>query len=104
MRRWIGKNKQNNSITEANIPWNKVKSELTSLCFDNNGQIIELPNNMEYIQGKTASAPLLGGEVTIESRYIGFNLGNNTIRVRINEKSNNIRIEVIENDSTREKS
>jgi len=47
-----------------------------------------------YIQGKTASADLNGANIQIESRYIAFKLGNNTVRVRVNEKTQNISVEI----------
>jgi hypothetical protein len=40
---------------------------------------------MKYIQGKTASWG--GKEVTIESRYIGYTIGNIVIKVRVCEKT-----------------
>jgi hypothetical protein len=52
---------------------------------------------MEYVQGKTASAFLNSDKIKIESRYIGIVLGNNIVKVRVNEKTNDISIEV-END------
>ena len=48
----------------------------------------------EYIQAKTASVDLGGNNIEIESRYVGFSLGNNIVKVRVNEKTKNISIEV----------
>lgn len=102
-RQWFGKNKDGQLIEERNVPWNMAKAELDSLSLNNNGQWIELPSGFEYIQGKTASASLSTGQSVIESRYIGFILGNNIVRIRVDEKSNNIRVEVTKHDITPEK-
>jgi len=92
---WFGQTKDNQQAQEFTIGWNDVKDEMVSLGLNNNRQIIELPMNMEYVQGKTASASLSGGPSTVESRFIGFILGNNIVRIRVNEKTNNIKIEVL---------
>jgi len=96
-KKWKAKLKDNSSVEEDLVTpnWTQVKKDVISLELDNNGQIIQLPSNMpEYIQGKTASANLINGECTLESRYIGFSLGNNIVKIRINEHSNNINIEI----------
>jgi len=97
MKQWEAK-ENNNLINESEINWELVKHRINELMFNNNNQIITLPKNMQYVQGKTACASIGSNKVTIESRYIGFILGNNIIKVRIDEKTNNISIEV-ENDS-----
>ena len=76
--------------------WEDVKDNIEELSLDipNNHQRITLPKGFEYIQAKTASADFTGGNATIESRYIAFKLGNNIVRVRVDEKSNDISIEV----------
>jgi len=94
MKRWEAKGKNGDVITEDDINWDLVKDKVSSLQLVNDDQIIRLPNNAEYIQGKSASAFLGSGKVTIESRYIGFRLGNNIVKIRIDEKTNNINIEV----------
>lgn len=102
MKQWLGRDKQGNIIYESNCSWKNAKDNLSALSFDNNGQTIMLPENLSYVQGKSASANIGSGEVTVESRFIGFLLGNNIVKIRIDEKSNNIRIE-IENASPAEK-
>lgn len=104
MKQWFGKDEYDHSVAECTTSWKNAEDTLESLSMDNNGQIIELPKGMIYVQGKTASASLSGGESTIESRYIGFYLGNSIVRIRVNEKSNNIKVEVIQDDSSTEKS
>lgn len=103
MKKWFGKDEYDHSVSECNTSWDGVSKILKSLSFDNNGQVIELPDNMQYIQGKTASASLSGGKATIISRYIGFVLGNNIVKIRVDEKSNNIKVEVTQNDFAPEK-
>lgn len=98
MKKWIGKLKNKKIVDEDSCSWNEVKADLASLSFVTEGNDrhfeLRLPDNMEYIQGKTASAFIGGGTTQIESRYIGFRLGNNTIKIRVNEKTHNINIEV----------
>lgn len=99
MKKWFGILKNGLHVSEPNSPnstnlsWNNIKKQLKSLSINNNNQIITLPSNLQYIQGKTASANL-NGNVQIESRYIGFILGNNIVKIRINETNNNINIEL----------
>ena len=93
---WFGQTKDNEQAQEFTMGWDSIKNDLVSLGLNNNRQIIELPMNMEYVQGKTASAPLSGGPATIESRFVGFIKNNIKIIVRVDEKTNNIKIEVHE--------
>ncbi len=102
MKRWQGKTRTD-EINETNTDWATAKNQLISLSLNNDGQIIELPDNMEYVQGKTASASLNGGESQVHSRYIGCVLGNNIVVVRINEMTNNIKIEILPHVASREK-
>lgn len=92
---WQGEDKNGQLIVEnEKEPWSLIKNKLTKLKFISNGQTITLPDNMEYIQAKTCCADMATGECEIESRYIGFKNGNNKIIVRINEKTQNISIEL----------
>ena len=91
MRQWHAKTKDGNEFSEDNKKWDDIKSEVVELKLENNGQIISLPKNMEeYIQAKSASSILGSGQIEIESRYIAFKLGNNIVRIRVDEKTNNI--------------
>lgn len=98
---WIGQNKNMDdknieSYKEDSHSWNEAKDNIKSLKLETaNGWTFELPDDMEeYIQGKTASADLGSGQIEIESRFIGFKLGNNTIKLRINDKIKVISVEV----------
>lgn len=82
-------------IENQDVIWEDIKNDVVKLEFNNNGQIISLPTGMsEYIQAKTASADLGSKKVEIESRYLAFKLGNNIVRIRVDEKTNNISVEV----------
>ena len=96
MKRWIVKTKSNKVIDETMMKWDEINEDIIELSFDNNGQIINLPKNMEkYIQGKTAEAFVGSNYFSIESRYIGFQNNELIYKIRINEKNNNITIEAI---------
>jgi hypothetical protein len=94
MKRWEATAENGDEITEDDLNWELVKNKVNSLSLNNNGQIITLPKNMKYIQGKSARASVGGGKVEILSSYIGLKLGNNIVKVRVDEKTNNISIEV----------
>lgn len=94
MRQWESISNTGEIIKEEDINWNLVKDKVQSLSLNNNGQIITLPNNEEYIQGKTASATIGSNKVEIESRYIGIVKDGIKIIIRVDEKTNNISLEV----------
>ncbi len=93
MKKWTGRT-QFGSVDEETHKWNDIKNDLIELSFINGNQTISLPKNMEYIQGKTASAFIGGNNCEIESRYIGYKTGNTIHKIRINEKTSNITIEI----------
>lgn len=97
-RYWSGKLKNGNSVCEKTHEWKDVKKDLVSLAMvlEDKDLKIDLPSGLEYIQAKTASADLSGGNIQIESRYIGFiNCGKKTI-IRVEESTGNISVEVIQ--------
>ena len=96
MALWKARTKEGKEISELEHKWNDIENDISELILiTNSHQTIKLPKNMEkYIQAKTASAELGTNNIEIESRYIGFKLGDNTIIIRVNEKSNNISVEV----------
>jgi hypothetical protein len=92
---WKAKLKDGKEVNENNCKWPDIKNEVKELSLVINNKTITLPNNMEqYHQSKSASASLGGNNIEIESRNIGFSLGNKVIAVKVNEKTNNISIEV----------
>ena len=94
MKQWMAKNKNDEIISETDSNWEDVKNDITELYLYNNGQVIKLPPNQTYTQFKSASAALCSNSVEIESRVIGFVLGNNTVNIRLDEKTNNISVEI----------
>ena len=92
---WKAKTKNGKEVSELDSQWNDIKDDVVELIMiTDSHKIIKLPKNMEsYIQAKTASAELGSNNIQIESRYIGFKLGNNIVRVRVDEKTQNISIE-----------
>jgi len=97
---WRAELKNGDFINEfERVHWNNIKDDVVGLHLiidygDGTKQVISLPSNCEeYIQAKTASAPLTGGDVTIESRYVGCKKNSQLLRLRINELTNNISLE-----------
>ena len=96
MTYWKATLKNGQSCSEKDSDWHSIKDEISalSLVLENN-QEISLPKNMpEYIQAKSAMANVGSSDIQIESRYIGIKNGNNTIRIRVNERTQNISLEI----------
>ena len=93
---WKAKTKNGKEVSELNTKWNDVQDNIEELLLITpKNQIIYLPKKMEkYVQFKTASAELGKNNIEIESRVIGFHLGSKIVKIRVNEKTNNITIEV----------
>ncbi len=95
---WKALTKKEEQVGELTHKWNDIKDDVKELALiTNNNQIIKLPPNMEkYVQAFTGSADLATGSknIQIESRYIGFALGNKIVKIRVNENNNNISVEV----------
>jgi hypothetical protein len=93
---WKVKTKDGKEINEQNSSWTDVKDSISELSLvTNDNKIITLPKNMEsYVQFKSASANLGSNNINIESRTIGFKLGNNIIKIRVDEKTGNINLEI----------
>lgn len=93
---WKAKTKDGKEVSELDSSWIEVQDDISELIMiTNSHQTIKLPKNMDkYIQAKTASAEIGSNNIEIESRYIGFKIGNNIVRIRVDEKTQNISIEV----------
>lgn len=93
---WKAKTKDGKEVSELNTKWNDIKDNITELLLvTKNGQVIYLPKNMEsYIQYKTASSELGSKNIEIESRTIGWKLGNSIVKIKVNEKTSNINLEI----------
>jgi len=90
MKYWEAKSKVATHVEEEIPKLHEIK-DIQELKYINNGQTIYLPNNADtYHYTKTASADLISGEIEIESRNIILKKGNNTIIIKINEKSQDI--------------
>mgnify|MGYP000979854258 CR=1 FL=1 len=95
MKYWKATTSNGNTYTESDKKnWSEISKDVTQLELHVDGQTITLPKNMKYIQAKTACADIGSQNAEIQSRYIGIKLGNNIVRVRVDEKTNNISIEV----------
>lgn len=99
MTYWSGKTRYGKIVNEMNDKWNEIENDLVEIEFhvtnkDGTEQIISLPKNMKYNQFKSASAGLGDNKVEIESRVLGIDLGNNIVNIRVNEKTNNISLEI----------
>ena len=85
-------------ITERDVNWSEIDVSAVrrlALCFD--GRVYALPEGpRRYVQGKTASVPMEGGDITIESRYIGFRHGNHEYCLRVDEYTNDVSVEIKE--------
>jgi len=94
---WVAEMKNGNIVTElGSQKWSDIENEIEGLHLDipENNQRITLPKGYEYIQAKTASADLNGENTTIESRYVAIKIGNNIVKIRVDEKTNNISVEI----------
>ena len=94
---WKATLKDGTEVSELDgTKWMDIENDVIELGMNTvNGEWIFLPKNMEkYIQAKTASADLGSNNITIESRYIAFQLGNNIVRIRASELTGNIIVEV----------
>ena len=64
-------------VIENDRPWLDIQSQVRGLTIVRDGVRHTLPQNMKsYIQGKSASAGLGGGLITIHSHFIGCELSN----------------------------
>jgi len=93
---WKAKLKDKSEVSELTSKWDDVKDNIEELLLITpKGQIIYLPKNMgKYIQFKSASSEMGRNNIEIESRCVGFEVGGKIVKIRVNEKTNNITVEV----------
>ena len=93
---WKARLKNGTDASELNSKWDDVKNDVVELLLiTNDNKIIYLPKNMiGYTQFKTASVSIGGNDMQIESRVVGFKLGEKAVNIRVNEKTGNINIEI----------
>ena len=95
MNYWAGKTKDGKEVNEHTHNWNQVEKDLVELklVIPSKNISISLPPNMVYAHFKSASATLGSNNITIDSRVIGLKIGNNIVKIRVDEKTNNISLE-----------
>jgi hypothetical protein len=76
--------------------WKDIRIDVCGLNLVCDDLVITLPRNMfSYEQSKTGSAALGGGEIILESRWIGFMTETGQIlKVRFHEREKKISIEL----------
>lgn len=94
---WTAVLKDGTVASESNgDQWSSVSGNVVCLLLSDGKQEITLPARQKrYVQGKSCSCCLTGGEVTIESRWIGFETpSGDTVKVRISESNGTVTVEV----------
>jgi len=92
---WILEDGELKEVCEGQRPWNEIKCRVVRLGIEWRGRFIELPRNMaEYGQAKSASASIAGGQITIESRWIGYRKDGQWVRLRCFEANDQAQIEI----------
>lgn len=79
-----------------NVLWSSIKENVVGLRLKSDDTVlINLPSGMgKYTQGKTGSCGLFGGEIKIESRWIGFENNSTGVKIRRSENDGRIDVEV----------
>ena len=88
---WVARLKDGSSVREWDgVPWSDVKDGVVLLAIVKDGKVaVSLPEGMRrYVQGKTGSCGIVGGKVTVESRWIGFELDCGRIVTAVLPESN----------------
>lgn len=94
-RYWRGNTKNGKFSSEAlGSKWENDELQSLELTIEDKDITIKLPDNMEYVQSKTASADLASGKVEVESRNVGFKIGNKIVTIRVSESTSDINVEV----------
>lgn len=80
---------------DSGVKWSDIKNRVSGLSFLFNGVTYTLPPSQKrYLRADSASASLIGGKVTIESRWIGYetHLGS-VIKLRFHLASGHVSME-----------
>ena len=100
--KWFATLNDGNKIIESdNIVWSNIANKVVELSWISDSQtLISLPLGMKrYMQGKTGSCSLMGGKISIESRWIGFYApSGDKIITRVDETTGKVSIEVEKDD------
>ena len=96
MNYWLGTTKDGQKVSEKIENWVNIKENLSSLSMfiQNKNITIKLPDNMEYIHAKSCEGSIGADNCEIKSRYIGFKLGNNVVKIRVHDSTSEISVEV----------
>jgi len=89
---WKAKLNNGETTSETTHKWGDIKNNIKELSYIYNGLTIDFPQAEKYIQYKTASACLFGGEAEVESQTIGFAVKNENILFRFDFKKNKISV------------
>ena len=95
MKYWKAVLASGNTVVESDRPneWDMIQDQVIELEMFVDGRTISLPKIADkYIQGKSAVGNFYG-QCEVISRYIGFVSRNTMVKVRVDEKTNNISIE-----------
>jgi hypothetical protein len=95
---WKAKLKDGKEVSELNTKWNEVENDVTELMLiTKDNKTICLPRGLnKYVQSKTGSCEMNSNNIQIESRNLGFVLGSNIVKIKVNEKTGNINVEIEE--------
>ena len=94
---WTATLKNSTQATEMTHKWSEIKRDIETLSYVYNGIEINLPSLngkiKEFIQYKSASASLSGGEIQVESQTVGVVLENDIkILLKFYMKENKIKM------------
>lgn len=91
---WEATLKNGTKASETTHKWSEIKKDIDTLIYRYDGTEYVFPPSDEYIQYKTASAPLTGGKAEIESQTVGCVLNNKKIMLRFDFKNKKVNISV----------
>jgi hypothetical protein len=96
--KWAARLQDGSCVVESDeLSWSNIQKQVNGLSLVSGSQtIISLPDGMShYTQGKTGSCSLIGGKISIESRWIGFEIsGGKSFKIRRMESNGIIKVEV----------
>ena len=94
-RGWSAINSDGTTVTEEEANWNEVDHErIQSLSIVRDGRYYVLPSGQKgWIQAKTATA-VVGSSPEIQSRYVGFEVENSQVILRVMEDTGSCIIEM----------
>ena len=95
---WVARYEDGTIVKEDQCMWKDIDvSRIMDFSLYAHNRMFILPSGKSgYYQGKSACASLNGSEVEVLSRYIGYKEGNNKVQLRIDEKTGDCRLEVLE--------